>query len=252
MKRSYRAVLILLALVSTISCAQQINPEDDNFRPWRIGVAIPWTYVSGVSQAYGISEAENWTSMMLPYGQLVLSESRRDINKIRHSLNDKSYEGYGIPLGPSNFIPNQVGTGKKTLPDELYIYWNSDFTHTSYATVVKVTPQIKSAMVKAYPHPSWRFKGQNCYQTDFVFGLLPNGKTKLWLKGCQIYTYVGEFEPTKAVPSSGSWSKDTSSSYYSAKKERLKIEPIPWDKVNQVWYDKEKYTMQNIDDVVKL
>jgi len=129
--------------------------------------------------------------------------------------------------------------------------WNSLYDDTEYTTIIKITPQIKTAMTSPYPHPSWRFKGQNCYQTDFILGLLPNGHTKLWLQGCRIYTYIGQFEPSKAEPySSEPDDKNENPAYIVAGKEGLTIDPIPWDKVEQVWYNREKFTLQTLEEAL--
>lgn len=235
MKKSYKGLIPLLLIFSAVSCAKQNYPDDEHFNPWRIGAAISYEFSSGVLQAYGVNETEDWTSVMLPYGNLVL-EPRLNLENYRH-YSYPEYDGNLIVLNSFlNFTPNQIGLGLKSLPEQLYVYWRNN--GTDYATVVEVTPKIKAAVTKAYPHPSWRFEGENCYQTDFIFGLLPDGRAKLWLKGCRIYTYVGEYQPTKVMPP--------------ADPSKIKDKPIPWDKVNQVWYDKEKYKMQNIDDVVKL
>ncbi len=234
MEKSYQVLFPFLILFFSTSCAKQNYPDDERFKPWRIGAAISYSHFSAVEQAYGVNETEDWTSVMLPYGNL--TGPRLDLENYQ-SYSYPEYDGSSLVLDSFlNFTPNQVGLGFKTLPEHLYVYWRNN--GTDYATVVEVTPKIKAAATKAYPHPSWRFEGENCYQTDFIFGLLPDGRAQLWLKGCRIYTYVGEYQPTKVMQSADP----------SKRKDKL----ISWDKVNQVWYDKEKYKMQNIDDVVKL
>lgn len=234
MKKSHKFLALIWVLASTTSCAKQQYWDDEGFMPWRIGAAISYSHFSAVEQAYGVNETEDWTSVMLPYGNL--TGPRLNLENYRH-YSYPEYDGNLLVLNSFlNFTPNQIGLGLKSLPEQLYVYWRNN--GTDYATVVEVTPKIKAAVTKAYPHPSWRFEGENCYQTDFIFGLLPDGRAKLWLKGCRIYTYVGEYQPTKVMPP--------------ADPSKIKNKPIPWDKVNQVWYDKEKYKMQNIDDVVKL
>ncbi|NIY83018.1 DUF2931 family protein [Vibrio hepatarius] len=235
MKKSYKILFPLFIIFSATSCAKQNYPDDERYKPWRIGAAISYEFSSGVLEAYGVNKTEDWTSVMLPYGNLV-SGKRLNLENYKRSSYPE-YDGNSLILNNIiNFTPNQLGLGFKTLPEQLYVYWRNN--GTDYATVVDVTPQIKAAITKPYPHPSWRFEGENCYQTDFIFGLLPDGRAKLWLEGCNIYTYVGEYQPTKVMPP--------------ADPSKIKNKPIPWDKVNQVWYDKEKYKMQNIDDVVKL
>lgn len=237
MIKSHKILFLFSILFNATSCAKQSYPTDDGFLPWRIGAAISYEFPASVLEAYGVNESDDWTSMMLPYGNLTTSSRLNLENYKRYSYQE--YDGLKLVLDSFlNFTPNQTGLGIKTLPDELYVYWWVKNSGVQYATVVEVTPKIKAAVTKAYPHPSWRFEGENCYQTDFIFGLLPDGRAKLWLKGCRIYTYVGEYQPTKVMPP--------------ADPSKIRNKPIPWDKVNQVWYDKEKYKMQNIDDVVKL
>ncbi len=184
MKKPYKAILLIFMLFSITSCAnkpKQSYPDDKRFLPWRIGAAISYNFSSGVLQAYGVNYTEDWTSMMLPYGSLVLSPRLSMENYRRYTYPE--YDGNVLPLtGALNYTPSQIGLGTKTLPDELYIYWRNN--STNYATVVEVTPQIKAAMTKPYPH-TW-LKGQNCYQTRFIFCLLPDGRAKQWLKGCGI------------------------------------------------------------------
>lgn len=244
----HKLLLVLFTLIGVSSCVEPEYPDDERFQPWRIGAAIPYGYVSTVIDAYGVNETEDWTSMMLPYGNLV-SSSRLNMSNIKDNL-DADYDGYGLPLHSlSNFTPNQIGLGRKSIPERLYMVWYSAFDTTEYATAINITPQIKAAILKPYPH-TW-LEGQNCYQTNFMFGLLPNGQVKLWLEGCNIYTYVGEFEPEKVMPNPTPYkTKDENPAFRLAKKEHIEIEPIPWDKVDRVWYNKNKFRMQNIDDVI--
>ncbi|NIY94451.1 DUF2931 family protein, partial [Vibrio diazotrophicus] len=220
-------------LIITTACTDQGYPDDDHFQAWRIGGAISYEFPAMIYEAYGVNKKEDWTSIMLPYTGNMARPSRLNMKNMRRYTYPE-YDGYVLPLtGAINFTPNQLGKGQKSLPDELYVYWISRNNSTTYTTVVNVTPQIKAAMVKPYPHP-W-LEGRNCYQTDFIFGLLPDGRAKLWLKGCDYYTYIDEYKPTKTVPP-----KDPS---------LAKNKPIPWDKVNQVWVNK-NYKMQNLEDVV--
>ncbi len=246
-------ILIFASIILTLSgCAKQDFPEDDMFSPWRIGAAIPYGYVSTVIEAYGVNYTKDWTSLMLPYGNLG-SESRLNLQNARENLNAE-YDGYGLPLTFfTNFTPKQIGFGIKTLPEELYMIWYSLYDTTKYATVIPVTPEIKAAMLKPYTHHSERLKGRNCYQTNFIFGLLPHGKVKLWLEGCRRYTYIGEFEPTRSMPDQVNpfGSNEHNPTYKLAKKEGLTIDPIPWNKVNKVWYNKEVDTMQTLEEALE-
>ncbi|PMM06378.1 hypothetical protein BCT63_06550 [Vibrio kanaloae] len=266
MNKKYQLVAVLTLLLGLMGCSEQDYPDDRSFRPWRIGAAISYNYPAGINQAYGVNYKEDWTSVMLPYGPL--GGSRYDMEKYRRYISP-DYDGYALPLGvPVNYTPFQLGSGIKSLPDELYIYWGSHGYR--YATVVEVTAQIKAAMVKPYPHP--KNETRNCYQTKFLFGFLPDGRAKLWLDGCLFLTYVGEYKPTKAVPVPPPEPKEKPKELTPEQIDKYghllfdieiskkpeppeayprpsRDDPIPWDKVNQVWVDPDR-TVQTLDDVI--
>ncbi|MGY5613172.1 DUF2931 family protein [Vibrio brasiliensis] len=271
MNKRYLAIttIAILALIAGLIGRTKPNyPDDPRFRPWRIGAAISYNYPAGITEAYGVNYQEDWTSMMLPYGGLL--QSRYKMEKYRE-YTYPDYDGYAIPLGvPVNFTSRQLGTGIKSLPDELYLYWGSHGFR--YATVVKITAQIKAAMVTPYPSVISSKEGATCYQTEFMFGFLPDGRTKLWLDGCGILTYVGEYSATKAVPVPPPAPKKEPEPLTAEQIEQFghllfdtkpkkrpqppKMyprpsldDPIPWDKVNQVWYNP-GYKVQNLADVV--
>ncbi|WP_171052186.1 DUF2931 family protein [Vibrio sp. Hep-1b-8] len=271
MNKRYLAIttIAILALITGLVGRTKPNyPDDPRFRPWRIGAAISYNYPASVNEAYGVNYQEDWTSMMLPYGGLL--QSRYKMEKYRE-YTYPDYDGYAIPLGvPVNFTSRQIGTGIKSLPDELYLYWGSHGFR--YATVVKVTAQIKAAIVKPYPEYPEEPEGPTCYQTDFMFGLLPDGRAKMWLKGCAYITYIGEYSASKAVPipppapekelepltpeqieQFGHLLFDTKPKKRPQPPKMYPRpsldDPIPWDKVNQVWYNP-SYKVQNLADVV--
>ncbi|WP_185067092.1 DUF2931 family protein [Vibrio ponticus] len=236
-KKTVNSLLCIGILLGSTSCSShQKDNEDERFKPWRIGAAISYHFPASITEAYGVNYKEDWTSLMLGYANLTAGY-RINLDYMR-DYSYKEYEGFALPLHPLiNFVPKQVGSGTKTLPDELYIYWWVINSRINYATVVRVTDEIKSAVTRPYPHPDPHFKGKSCYQTNFLFGLLPDGRAKLWLRGCDIYTYIGTFQPSKAMPDS--------------KVKEAENKPIPWDKVDKVWYDKERYRMQTLADVTK-
>lgn len=277
MNKRYLAIATIATLALVVGLVGRTKPnypDDPRFRPWRIGAAISYNYPASVNEAYGINYQEDWTSMMLPFGGLLQSRYRMD--KYREYTYPE-YDGYALPLAlPINFTSRQIGTGIKSLPDELYIYWGSHGFR--YATVVKVTAQIKAAMVTPYPSVISSKEGATCYQTEFMFGFLPDGRAKLWLDGCGVLTYVGEYSASKAVPIpppapekepeplTPEQLKERAERYEKLgitelmadkpKQEPPKIhprpsldDPIPWDKVNQVWYNP-GYKVQNLEDVV--
>lgn len=271
----YLLMVVFFLLFSLAGCSKKNYPDDEWFWPWRIGAASSYNYPAGVNDAYGVNYEEDWTSIMLPYGGLG-SSSRYDMDVYRKYIGT-DYDGYALPVGSYvNFTPDQLGSGIKSVPDELYIYWG--IHGYRYATVVDVTPQIKAAMLKQYKQPL--FENKNCYQTDFLFGLLPDGRAKLWIEGCLLLTYIGEYQPTKAVPvpppqpapepeeltpeqieQRDKLYEKLGIAELMAEKPKKKLEPpkidlrpslddpIPWDKVNEVWYNP-NYTVQMLDDVI--
>jgi len=249
-KKNHKIAATITTLIAVSSCSKPNFPQDEWFRPWRIGAAIPYGYASNVIEAYGVNTTEEWISLMLPYGNLG-SSTRLNLHNMRDNLNDDTYDGYGLPLHPfTNFAPSQIGLGTNVLPDQIYMIWNSLYDDTEYTTVIDITPQIKTAMTKPYPH-LW-LEGQNCYQTTFIMGLLPNGRAKLWLDGCRFYTYIGQFEPRKAKPYNSEPSdKNENPAYIVARKEGLTIDPIPWEKVEQVWHNRKQDTIQTLEEALK-
>ncbi|WP_185067096.1 DUF2931 family protein [Vibrio ponticus] len=241
MKKNIFLVIILLVFLSTIYFNQPNKVredylQDEKFKPWRLGVAISHNFPARVEQAYGVNYREDWTSIMLPYGQL--------FDPLRFSLQsmkDRSYSGYTgdeLLLHPIiNLERAQRGPRYRALPDTLYIYWRVKNSYINYVTVVEITEKVKFAITRKYTHPGPRFKGERCYQTRFLVGLLPDGRAKLWLRGCGIYTYIGTYNPSKSAPEPFA--------------EKAKNKPVPWDKVNKVWYDKKFDKMQTLDDVIK-
>ncbi|MBF4259394.1 DUF2931 family protein, partial [Vibrio anguillarum] len=85
--------------------------------------------------------------------------------------------------------------------------------------------------------------GNVCYRTEFVFGLLPNGQAKVWLRGCGEIIYLAELGPDRVLDrdsngfdeeryKQGSLLNDIQQR---AKDAGVSIAPIPWDKVNKVY-----------------
>ncbi|WP_194438305.1 DUF2931 family protein [Vibrio fluminensis] len=238
--RGYKFVFFLI-VVSLSGCfdfnnKQKSFMDDEKFKAWRLGVAISHNFPALVEQAYGVNYTEDWTSIMLPYGQL-FNPRRYSLESMR-KRSYPDYSGNELLLHPIvNLEQAQMGPRYKALPDELYIYWQVANSRVNYATVVKITEEIKLAMTRPYVDQDVGFEGQRCYQTRFLFGLLPDGRAKLWLRGCGIYTYIGTYQPAKSVPED------------SGKKAENK--PVPWDKVNKVWFDRKYDKMQTLADVIK-
>ncbi|MBD0788944.1 hypothetical protein HUO09_21735, partial [Vibrio sp. Y2-5] len=87
-------ILTITALISTTACTDQGYPDDDHFQAWQIGAAVSYNYFSAVEEAYGVNEVEDWTSMMLPYGNLTGPR-----------LNMENYRRYTYPDYDGNVLP---------------------------------------------------------------------------------------------------------------------------------------------------
>lgn len=240
-KISTKVALVMLSLVGNVSCAALFEPElPEHFPNWSFSFAQPYLYPAFLTNnTYAINEEEDWTSMVH------LGRNRNTWKRV-NGYYGNSYDGYGLAL-LNEVHPFQVGSGTNHLPDKLYVEWQR-YDFTRYMTVIDVTDKMKTVMKKPHPHPlQWK---ESCYQTEFAFGLLPNGHVKLWLYGCLIYTYVGEFEPQLTKPSTDEDSYKTYKEWQKHLEEDVgaKAEPIPWDKVNKVWYP-ETVTVNNLDDL---
>ncbi|WP_245796983.1 DUF2931 family protein [Vibrio aerogenes] len=222
---------------------------------WKITIASPSFYSVGITEAYGVNEAKDWTVFVHNFTQL---SWRNGIDKATKWLPDADYDGFGIPLHSFvNLSSRQIGSGTKELPDSIYIYWISyihqpKFYVNKYDVPEKVRQVIQTRRSFVRPDGVKR----PCYKTNFVFGLLPNGHAKVWLEGCATYTYVTELPPilTPAKDSSGFGPGRYSGGDASLKKRAEKagvttpLYPIPWDKVNQVYWNKKRYKVDSIED----
>ena len=59
------------------------------------------------------------------------------------------------------------------------------------------------------------------------------------------------FAPARSELKNPNWTKETSSAYHAAKQEGLTIEPIPWEKVDKVWYNEQRDTMQTLEEALR-
>ena len=84
---------------------------------------------------------------------------------------------------------------------------------------------------------------RSCYSTMIVFGLLPDGRSKVWLYGCGKYTYITELAPysenTQEISEErlAFYKKNTLSfKDYAQQYGVSELFPIPWEKLNTVYY----------------
>ena len=228
--------LFALAVLGNVSCASTEPELPEHLLKWNFAFVQPYLYPTYLSHdMYAVNDKEDWTMMVHLTTHNTLW---KDIQKVYGS----DYDGYGMMLSDMAYS-DQLGLGTNHLPDRLYVRWGG-YDFTGYITVINVTQKMKAKMVEPHPHPlQWK---EPCYQTEFLFGLLPNGNAKLWLSGCRIYTYVGEFKPELVNYRDG----DPHRNELKKREEEVgvKAEPIPWDKVDKVFYNKRRFKMDRLDD----
>lgn len=234
---NHKCIITLVISLFLIACVSTANaiPEDK----WQVGVVMPSFYPVNVTQAYGVNEEEDWTVMLHNFTRFM---KRSEISNARKKLPD--YDGYGLPLHPISIVRREQIAGTTHLPDYIYIYWASLVNPQSYVTKYKLDESVKRLMSinLSYKLESG-FVIHDCFRTELVFGLLPNGNAKVWLKGCDEMIYVKELAPDRIIDNSSNrklvedYKKDP---YFTEIKKRaedegVSIDPIPWDKVNKVY-----------------
>ncbi len=252
MIRQYKRALLLLTLFSLPCAAFSKVPEVPQDKPnWSIGVTAPSFYPIYVSQAYGVNEQENWTSILFSYNRLLHTIS---LSNAQNWVPD--YDGFGIALHPLvDVAPAQMG-GTNHLPDSIYVYWTSMYDLKFYVTKFDLSDKVKALMLKK---KSYKYQGSDipCYINDFVLGLLPNGHAKVWLYGCN-YIYVEELAPFKIMQQDYEGRtverlQNVGTQQVAVKAQKQAetlgntVFPIPWDKVNKV-YTKDGDMVESIDD----
>ncbi len=208
--------------------------------PWNIYISMPSLYPVYITQAYGISEVEDWTSPMMGGKQFM---RRSGLKYVREHF--PKYDGYGLPIsGSVNSVLTQVA-GKKSIPDSIYLYWVSLANLRFFVTRFDITPEIVKKMQQIR---RWGNRERHCSLNQFVFGLLPNGQAKVWLTGCRIPEYIGEVAPLmeKDRDTNGYNKEDYHDSAMikdiKARAEALGVNlfPVPWDRLERVYtYDKD-------------
>lgn len=234
-----RFVSALLLVMSTASCAFVKSPSVSKDMPqWRIGYAMSSLYPAKITQAYGVNEEQDWTSFV--HNDMHFF-GRSDLQKIQ--IDVPGYDGLGIMLGTPVTIKRQVG-GTRSLPDIVYIYWASITNQRFFTTKWKLPPDVKKVMSTREQYTRWDGVVSDCYRTDMIFGFLPNGNTKIWLRGCGEYKYITEIAADAELEADtfGNNAEIYKANYSDRIAERAKqagvsIDPIPWDEVNKVYSD---------------
>lgn len=236
MKQLIATLLLVIPVVSNAFAKAPSVPED--MPKWRIGYAMSSLYPAKITEAYGVNEEQDWTSFVHNDMHFL---TRTELSKLKKKLPD--YDGYSLVLGVPVTLKRQVG-GTKTLPDSVFVYWASISNTRFFVTKFDLTKEVKSLMVAKRQMTTWDGAVLDCYQSDIVFGFLPNGNTKVWLDGCGEYKYITEIA-ADAELKADTFGNDAAiyRANYSkrmakrAEEAGVTLAPIPWEKVNKVYSD---------------
>ncbi|WPK54196.1 DUF2931 family protein [Vibrio fluvialis] len=207
--------------------------------PWSVSIAVPTLYPAKVTEAYGVNEEQDWTSLLHNFSQFMRISDFKNI-----SPRFPEYEGYGLPIADYAMNQKRQISPTKLPPDTLYLYWVSLLNTQFYVTKYEVPMRVRDLMAKSAKYRRMDGSlGSTCYRTEFVFGLLPNGQAKIYLRGCGEIVFLKELAPDRILDhDSNGFAADTykSSSYIGRIHKRaadkgVSLDPIPWDKVNKVY-----------------
>ena len=240
------SVLLITALLNACSSYAGSIPET----PWSVSISMPTFYPVSVTQAYGVNDAQDWTSPLHTFSQFMRISAFENINKRFHE-----YDGFGLPIQDYAMNQKKQVVQIKLPPDTLYLYWVSLINTQFYVTKYTVSEDVKSLMARKslYQNRDGSL-GNVCYRTEFVFGLLPNGQAKVWLRGCGTTIYLAELAPDKVMDRDSNGFgvetyKQSGSSleriHQRAKDAGVSIDPIPWDKVDKVYSAQEIKPLQH-------
>ncbi|SPM18710.1 Protein of uncharacterised function (DUF2931) [Vibrio cholerae] len=184
-------IALLLSVLLLNSCSTNAAYQTEQPWTWRVGVTMPSFYPVKITQIYGVNEKENWTVLI---HNIIPRMSDSDIEYIRNRFPE--YDGFGLPHALGITSRNQIGIGTNHLPDTLYVHWVSLFDNKFYVTKYDIPDNVKqlSATEVSYTRSDGAVF-ESCYRTRFVFGLLPNGRAKVWLSDCGETIYLTELAP---------------------------------------------------------
>ncbi|TFH89960.1 DUF2931 family protein [Vibrio ouci] len=226
---------LLLAVLSSTACA---STAPDDMPEWRVSVSSSSLFPTKVTKSYGTNHQENWTSQLHAFSQFMAKSDMRNVKKWLDG-----YDGYGLPLHTFTMVRGVQVSGRKSLPDEVNLYWTSLANTQFYVTRFDLDEKIKRIMASKDSYIGRSGDEISCYRTEIVFGLLPNGQAKVFLKGCGELIYLTELKPEKVMDkdAQGFSAEDyIKLSYLTRIQKRAEVagatlDPIPWDKVNKVY-----------------
>jgi len=236
MKLILALFLLLFFFVNQARAFTHLPELPDDLKAWRVGITMSSFYPVEINRIYGVNESEDWTSLLHNHS------SRRSLAASRFSnvrVDFPEYDGFELYLGPPVSYIRQIAETSH-LPDTVYLYWTSLFNQRFFVTQFHLSEQLKAKMMiqKQFFYDN----RMSCYENDLVFGLLPNGQAKVWLSGCATYTFIDEIAPVKernkSIDGRDAESYRKGWEYQDilerAKSENATIDPIPWERVNQV------------------
>ncbi|RTZ16725.1 DUF2931 family protein [Vibrio aquaticus] len=242
-----RSLLYLAMFLPAMSTSVSGSTEKNILPEWRVSISSPSLYPAKVTSVYGVNHQENWISQLHAFSQFM---SKTDMNNVMKWIN--SYDGYGLPLHTFTMVRGAQVSKRESLPDDVYLYWTSLANIQFYVTRFDLNVEIKRLMVSKDSYVGRSGDEISCYRSEIVFGLLPNGQAKVFLKGCGELIYVTELKPESVMreDAHGFNAEDyRERSYFKRIQKRADeigavLDPIPWDKVNKV-YSNEKVTELN-------
>ncbi|CAM4008493.1 DUF2931 domain-containing protein [Vibrio aerogenes] len=232
---------ILLAIVISASVGGYVVYHDTAYAPklaegagpWNLYISMPSLYPVLVTRAYGVSEAGDWTSPTIGGSQSFSLSSLKHVRK-----NFPEYDGYGLPISRTVNTTLTQMSGKQSIPDSIYLYWVSLANQRFFVTQFNITPEIVAKMQQVH-----RWGERDCSLNHFVFGLLPNGRAKVWLTGCRVPEYIGEIPPQMEAraDSSGFGKAHYKKLYFQDIQERaealgVNLFPVPWEKLERIYF----------------
>lgn len=240
--------VLMLALLSACTSNFLLVPRD----AWRVSISTPSVYPVSVTQAYGVNDEEDWTSLLHNFSQFMRISDFKNINP-----RFDGYDGYGLPIADYAMNQQEQIAPIKLPPNELYIYWTSLINTKFFVTKYEVPSNVRELMGRKGQYRSWdgTLEG-DCYRTEFVFGLLPDGNAKIYLRGC------GEIVFLKDLAANRNLDKDANGAsaemyingsvlgdiHKRAADQGVSLDPIPWDKVNKVYAKEPIISLEEVLD----
>ncbi|MGY3569962.1 DUF2931 family protein [Vibrio paucivorans] len=214
---------------------------------WKVSIAAPAFYPVKVTKGFGVNEENDWTSPLHEFSQFMRVTALDNIvNRF------PSYDGFGVPIHNETMLRSRQVVPESQLPEKIYLFWTSLANNRFYATEFIVSVKVKKYVLDTRSYV--RGDGaiiEDCNTDEIVFGLLPNGNAKVYLRGCGELIYVTELLPSEILEKDGNGfgvEEYLQSSYFSRIHRRAEdagatIDPIPWDKVNRVYANQEIKTL---------